>query len=135
MTDRPGWNSIAAETVANFGGTLRAQPGVLPLMAAALDFLLTPPRQVVIAGAADDPRTNAMLRVLSARYLPTTVTIPLEPGAKGDPLRTLNPFLRNLAPIDGNPAAYVCRTFVCDLPLLSPDSLARLLDERDGDPG
>jgi uncharacterized protein YyaL (SSP411 family) len=135
MTDRPGWNSIAAETVANFGGTLRAQPGVLPLMAAALDFLLTPPRQVVIAGAADDPRTNAMLRVLSARYLPTTVTIPLEPGAKGDPLRTLNPFLRNLAPIDGNPAAYVCRNFVCDLPLLSPDSLARLLDERDGDPG
>jgi len=25
MTDRPEWDAIAAETVANFGGTLRAQ--------------------------------------------------------------------------------------------------------------
>ena len=135
MTDRPEWDAIAAETVANFGGTLRAQPGALPLMAAALDFLVTPPRQVVIAGAADDPRTAAMLGILSARYLPTTVTIPLDPGVVGDSLRNRNPYLRNLAPIDGNPAAYVCRDFVCDLPLLSPDSLARLLDESDSDPG
>jgi uncharacterized protein YyaL (SSP411 family) len=122
---------MAAETVANFGGTLRAQPGVLPLMAAAVDFLVTPPRQVVIAGAADDSRTSGMMRVLSGRYLPTTVTIPLDPGARGDAPRALNPFLRNLTPVDGNPAAYVCRRFVCDLPLVTPESLARLLDERD----
>jgi uncharacterized protein YyaL (SSP411 family) len=134
MTDRPEWELMAAETVANFGVTLRAQPGVLPLMAAALDFLVTPPRQVVIAGDADDPRTAAMMRVISLRYLPTTVTLPLDPGARGDPPRTLNPFLRNLTPIDGNPAAYVCRNFVCDSPLVSADSLARLLDERDSDP-
>jgi uncharacterized protein len=131
MTDRPEWEAMAAETVANFGGTLRAQPGVLPLLAAAIDFLVTPPRQVVIAGAADDPRTAGMMKILSGRYLPTTVTIPLDPGARGDSPRALNPFLRNLTPIDGKPAAYVCRRFVCDLPFLTPESLARLLDESD----
>jgi uncharacterized protein YyaL (SSP411 family) len=131
MTDRPEWEAMAAETVANFGGTLRAQPAVLPLMAAAIDFLVTPPRQVVIAGAADDLRTAAMMRIISGRYLPTTVTIPLDPGPRGDSPRALNPFLRNLTPIDGNPAAYVCRRFVCDLPLVTPESLARLLDGGD----
>ena len=134
MTDRPEWESIAAGTVANFGGTLRAQPGVLPLMAAAIDFLVTPPRQVVIAGAADDPRTAGMMKILSGRYLPTTVTIPLDPGARGDSPRALNPFLRNLTPVDGNPAAYVCRRFVCDLPVSSTDSFVRLLDEQERDP-
>jgi uncharacterized protein YyaL (SSP411 family) len=134
MTDRPEWESMAAETLANFGGTLRAQPGVLPLMAAGVDFLLTPPRQVVIAGAADDPRAAAMRGILSGRYLPTTVTIPLDSGARGDAARALNPFLRNLSLIDGNPAAYVCRRFVCDLPLLSAESLALLLDEKDRNP-
>jgi hypothetical protein len=134
MTDRPEWESMAAETVANFGGMLRAQPGVLPLMAAALEFLVTPPRQVVIAGGADDPRTAAMMGILSGRYLPTTVTLPLDPGARGDSPRALNPFLLNLTPIDGNPAAYVCRNFVCDIPLVSTDSFARLLDGRDRDP-
>ena len=134
MTDRPEWESMAAETVANFSGTLRAQPGGLPLMAAALDFLVTPPRQVVISGAADDPRTAVMMAILSGRYLPTTVTGPLDSGARGDSPRTLNPFLRKLTPIDGNPAAYVCRNFVCDIPLLSGESLARSLDEPDRDP-
>ncbi len=134
MTDHPDWESMAAETLANFGGTLRARPGVLPLMAAAVDFLVTPPRQVVIAGAADDPRAAAMMGILSLRYLPTTVVIPLDPGAGGDSPRTLNPFLRNLTLVDGNPAAYVCRGSACDLPLLGADSLARLLDERKGDP-
>jgi uncharacterized protein YyaL (SSP411 family) len=75
-----------------------------------------------------------MMEVLSGRYLPTTVTIPLDPGPGGDSLRALNPFLRNLTPIDGNPAAYVCRDFVCDLPLPSAESLARLLDAGESGP-
>jgi len=131
MTDRPEWENLAAETVANFGPALRAQPGVLPLMTAALDFVLTPPRQVVIAGPPDDPRTAGMIRTLSLHYDPTTVTIPLDPGGMGDVPRTLNPFLRSLTPPGGNPAAYVCRNFVCDIPVSSPDSLAALLDEGD----
>jgi hypothetical protein len=75
-----------------------------------------------------------MMKILSGRYLPTTVTIPLDPGARGDSPRALNPFLRNLTPVDGNPAAYVCRRFVCDLPVSSTDSFVRLLDEQERDP-
>jgi hypothetical protein len=133
MTDRPEWESLATETIANFGVTLRTQPGVLPLMAAALDYIGAPSRQVVIAGAADDPRTAGMMEILSRRYLPTTVTIPLDSGAKGDGPRRLNPFLRTLTPADGNPAAFVCRRFVCELPVFSAESLAGLMDERKGD--
>jgi uncharacterized protein YyaL (SSP411 family) len=128
IIDRPEWETLAADTIAGFGVTLRAHPGVLPLMAAALDYHLTAPRQVVIAGDPGDPRTREMRGILAARYLPTTVTIPLDPGPAGDGLRTLNPFFRTLNPTPGEPAAYVCRNFVCDLPVGTADSLAATID-------
>jgi uncharacterized protein len=130
MIDRPEWESLAGETLANFGETLRLQPGVLPLMASALDFHLTPSRQVVVAGAPGDSRTALMLGRISARYLPSTVIIPLDPGPAGDIHRTLNPFLGGLKPLEGKPAAYVCRNFVCDLPVTDADALEALLDEK-----
>jgi uncharacterized protein YyaL (SSP411 family) len=128
IIDRPEWETLASDTIAGFGVTLRAHPGVLPLMAAALDYHLTAPRQVVIAGAPGDPRTREMSGILAARYLPTTVTILLDPGPDGDGPRTLNPFFRTLNPTGGEPAAYVCRNFVCDLPVRTADSLAALID-------
>ncbi len=132
MIDRPAWESLASGTVANFGGTLGSQPGVMPLMASALAFIRTSPGQVVVAGRREDPRTESMLNVISARYVPTTVTIPLDPGPDGECPRSLNPFLRNLTPTAGEPAAYVCRNFVCDLPVSNAESLETLLDQKPG---
>ena len=135
MLDRPEWESLARETVANFGPTLRSRPEALPLMTSALEWILTPPRQVIIAGPVRDPEAVKMMSVLSGRYLPTTLKIPLDSGPGGDGPRALSPFFRTLIPAGGSPAAYVCRSFVCDLPVRDADSLAGLLDTPGGHPG
>ena len=134
MIGRPEWESLARETVANFGGTLRSRPEVLPLMTSALEWILTPPRQVIVAGPARDPRTREMMGVLAGRYLPTILKIPVDSGSEGDAARALNPFFETLARPDGIPSAYVCRDFVCDLPVQGADSLAALLDNRGDGP-
>jgi uncharacterized protein YyaL (SSP411 family) len=134
MIDRPEWESLARETAANFGGTLRGRPEVLPLMTSALEWILTPPRQVIVAGPARDTRSVEMMNVLSGRYLPTTVKIPLDSGPHGDGPRTLNQFFNTLSPAGGIPTAYVCQGFVCDLPVRDANSLAGLLDARGGAP-
>ena len=128
MIDRPEWDALARETVTNFGEMLESKPGVIPMMAAALGCVLAPPSQVVVAGAGNDPRTVAMMEAVSRRYLPETVLIPLEPGSHGEIPRRLNPFLRNLTPAGGAPTAYVCRNFVCDLPVVTAEALTALLD-------
>ena len=136
IIDRPEWETLAAETIGGFGLTLRSHPGVLPLMTAALDFHLTTSGQIVITGAPGDSRTRALTGALAARYLPTTVLIPLDPGPSGDGPRRLNPFYQNLIPGGGEgPAAYVCSDFVCDLPVRDADSLAALLDREKKAPG
>jgi uncharacterized protein YyaL (SSP411 family) len=35
--------------------------------------------------------------------------------------------LAHMKPIDGKPTAYVCRNFVCDLPVTDPDALREKL--------
>ncbi|HTY57570.1 MAG TPA: thioredoxin domain-containing protein, partial [Bacteroidota bacterium] len=132
MIDRPEWDALGRETVANFGDMLQSRPSVIPLMAAALGLALVPPRQVVVAGAGGDPRTVALMDAVSRTYIPETVLIPLDPGSNGDIPRSLNPFLRNLTPIGDAPAAYVCRNLVCDLPVSSAESLANLLGADGG---
>jgi uncharacterized protein YyaL (SSP411 family) len=44
-----------------------------------------------------------------------------EPDAEGVPL------LAGRGLVGGEPAAYVCRHFVCDRPVTTPDDLARLV--------
>ncbi|HTO94232.1 MAG TPA: thioredoxin domain-containing protein [Bacteroidota bacterium] len=124
--DRPQWEELASETVAGFSATLTSQPGVLPLMGAALDALLEPPRQVVIAGSAADERTSALRRTVYGRYTPAVSIVPLDPE-EPEP-RRLNRFFESMRLVGGKPAAYVCRNFSCELPVTEPGDLANLLD-------
>ena len=95
-------------------------------MSGALDILLEPPRQVVIAGSASDGRTRALRRAVYDRYIPALSIVPLDPG-ESEP-RKLNRFLETMGMADGKPAAYVCRNFACELPVTEPEDLANLLD-------
>ena len=47
-----------------------------------------------------------------------------EPDAPGVPLLAARPL------VDGAPAAYVCRGFVCDRPVTDPDDLAAAVRPR-----
>lgn len=93
----------------------------------ALDHLLGQSREVVIAGAADDPRTRALwaeVRSTSpARILPVRV------GAAGADARLTRalPALSGKVALEGAPTAYVCEMGRCELPAHEPAELARQL--------
>ena len=50
-------------------------------------------------------------------------------GWQGDLVRRLAPFAEGYGPVNGTPAAYVCRDFACQLPTTDPEALARMLRE------
>jgi uncharacterized protein len=117
----------AGKTIDAFATTLSHFPSAMPQMLVTLDYSLSKPRQVVIAGRKDAPETKALLREVHLHFLPKTVLF-LADGAEGQKyLGEKNEAVRAMSPIDGKPAAYVCENFTCKAPVTNPRQLAKLL--------
>jgi uncharacterized protein len=127
MTDHPEWRRMAEQTFSSAGLMLRQQPSVAPHMTAAVDFFLSKPKQIVIAGDRADPDTWSLLGVVHARYLPNKIILLAEGGEPQDRLAALLPFVSSLKRLNGKPTAYVCEGYVCQLPTVDPATIERLL--------
>ncbi|MFJ8695900.1 thioredoxin domain-containing protein [Streptomyces roseolilacinus] len=88
---------------------------------AVAEALLDGPREVAVAGPADDAATRALHRAALLGTAPGAVV------AVGEPDGDEFPLLRDRPLVDGRPAAYVCRHFTCDAPTTDPERLARQL--------
>ncbi len=79
-----------------------------------------------MVGDVEDPATRALLAPAWARWRPFQVmAVASDAGEGGD--ASAVPLLADRVAIDGHPTAYVCRGFVCDLPVTTPAALeARL---------
>ena len=87
---------------------------------AVAEAILTGPLQVAIVG--DGPRAAELLRVARASTSPGLVTVRGTPDEEGVPLLAGRPL------VAGQAAAYVCRGFVCDRPVTTPEELRSALD-------
>ena len=103
---------------------LDKSPIACPSLVSALQFHLAEPREVVIVGAPDDPRTRALLQRLRALASPFYVSGLLHDGNRAV-LEDLSPVFAGKVPVDGRPAAYVCRRGVCEAPVTDPEQLLK----------
>ena len=117
----------AKKTIAAFADQLAKVPSAMPQMLCALDASLAKPRQIVIAGRRDADATRALLREVHMHFLPNKFLLLADGGAGQKWLGERLEFLRTVGPIDGQPAAYVCEDFVCQLPTTESGKLRELL--------
>jgi uncharacterized protein YyaL (SSP411 family) len=94
----------------------------------ALDFHLGAVKEIVIVGERDRSGMDALAHEVFNRYLPNHVLV----GKTGEDggLEGL-PLLEDRTQVRGQPTAYVCRNYVCDLPVNEPEALARQLAATD----
>ncbi len=120
LTDDGGRYRAAAEAALQGAGTLlRRHPRFAGHWLTAAEAQIAGPLQVAIAG--DGPDLLARAR----RSAPGgTVIVAGVPDAPGVPLLAARPL------VDGAPAAYVCRGFVCDRPVTTPEALAAAVRPR-----
>ncbi|HEX7308263.1 thioredoxin domain-containing protein [Lentzea sp.] len=83
------------------------------------ETLVAGPLQVAVVGADDDPR-RASLWVAAVAHVPGGGVV-----VAGEPSSV--PLLEDRPLLDEAPAAYVCRGYVCDLPVASVDALVTSL--------
>ncbi|GAA4106353.1 thioredoxin domain-containing protein [Actinomadura miaoliensis] len=80
------------------------------------------PVEIAIVGEPEDERTRLLHRTALMSPAPGAV---VSVGTPGAPARV--PLLEGRGPVDGAPAAYVCRHFACRLPVTTPADLTREL--------
>jgi uncharacterized protein YyaL (SSP411 family) len=88
----------------------------------AIDLALASIVEVAIVGDLDDASTEALLGEVRTGFRPNQVV-----AVAADPARSVVPLLADRVAIDGRPTAYVCRDFVCRLPVTDPDALRAAL--------
>jgi uncharacterized protein YyaL (SSP411 family) len=116
MTDSKAWRESAEAALKSYAERLHKEPGSMPEMLAAVDFSLSKPKEIVIAG---DPRaedTKELLKTVHALYLPDKILL-LADGADGQRFLESNlEFLKELKPLEGKATAYICEDYACRLP-------------------
>ena len=111
----PGWCAQARKTLALLAGPMRNSPLVSPTTLIALNYLLLPAAQIVIASRRDAAATRTMLAEVWKLFLPGTVWVLIDDTAR-EFFAGHSEFYRGVREIDGRPTAYVCRNFTCNLP-------------------
>ncbi len=125
MTEREEWGRKAEQTLRACARILREQPVAVPQLACALALMLSPSRQIVVAGKSR-AAAGPILREIYGRFLPDSVFLYSGEGERS--IRDLAPFAGRLLAPETGATAYICQNFVCELPSSDPANVARLLD-------
>ena len=101
---------------------LERYPSAVVTMLPSVDLLLNDPREVVIAGAPKAGPTKAFLAALRQRF-PSNFVVTVVHDGNRTALTKLVPAHEGKSPVDGKPAAYVCKFGVCAAPVTAPQEL------------
>jgi uncharacterized protein len=122
LTGSTRHRAAADAGVAAAAGLAARDPRFAGWTLAVAEAMAAGPLQVAIAG--EGPQALALVRLARASTSPGLVTAHGAPDAPGIPL------LANRPLVAGRAAAYVCRGFVCDRPVTTPEELRALLERR-----
>ena len=123
LTGSSGYDEGAAEIIRAFSSEVAAYPTMSNQLLAALDLLIGPSHEIVVAGPRDE--ALKMARAAQRAYLPRAVVLV---RCDDDPeLDELAPFTANQKSLDGKATAYVCRQFSCARPTTELEAMLTML--------
>ena len=118
----------AARMAEAFSPAVSENPFSFSMHMTALDFMLGPSFEIVIAGERDAPETARFLDVLAGEYLPNKVVIVKDAGNERE-ISAMAPYTEGHVPVGGRATAYVCAGYECRLPTDDPGRMLELVRE------
>ena len=119
LTGSTRHRTAATDVLAACGAVAAQDPRFAGWSLAVAEAALAGPLQVAVVG--EGPVADELVRVVRASSSPGLVLVHGMPDTPGIPLLADRPL------VDGGPAAYVCRGFVCDRPVTTPEALLAAL--------
>jgi hypothetical protein len=122
----PHYEERARQSLCQLEQVLSDHPLAFGQWLTALDYAVSRPREIAIAGDLAEDDTQALLAVCRSGYRPhQVVAVGHTEGGQ-----FVVPLLRNRDQVDGQAAAYVCFNSVCRRPVTDPEELRELIEEE-----
>ena len=113
LTANPELEEMASKMVHLFANRIKQSPTGYTQFLIALDFMIGPTYEVVIAGDSKAGDTKKMLQTLTKHFIPNKVVILRPQEIKSPMIDGLTGYTKNHTSINGRATAYVCANFNC----------------------
>lgn len=120
---------MAQQHALAFSGSLNKVPISHSMHMIALDFALGETFEVIIVGEPESDDTIFMRQKLAQEYIPGKVVI-FKSMEAADKIEQIAPYTRDHQQIGGRSTAYVCRNYVCELPVTDPEKMINLIANK-----
>jgi hypothetical protein len=110
-----------------FSANIRQFPSAYTQMLVALEFIVGPSYEVVIAGPSGTDDTQSMLRELRRVFVPGKVVLLRPTDVDSPAIIKLAAYTAQLVSLDSKTTAYVCANYQCELPTTKSDKMLELL--------
>ncbi len=129
ITGDARYEELAWKTMEAFGQSIGRSPQGNCQMLIALDFLLGPGREIVLAGDSGDPVLAEMADAARSRFLPRSVLLH-RPAGDASGIAGIAGFVASQPPVGGESTAYVCRNYACELPVRDVARFVELIEKN-----
>jgi uncharacterized protein YyaL (SSP411 family) len=117
----------AEKTIEAFAPQISHFASAMPQMLVALELTLSNPRQIVIAGDRESAETRSLLTEVHRHFVPNKILLLADGGGGQEYLGERMEAVREMKPVGGRAAAYVCENFSCKAPVTDLEELGALL--------
>jgi len=127
MTGDIKLEQMAEALIQSFSSEIAAYPMGYTQMLNAIDFMIGPTREIVIAGNPEEESTKQMIRTVQKTFLPNKVILLHSDGPEAEKAQKLAPFLKEMKLAHDRPTAYICEQYACQTPITSLKELQAAL--------
>jgi hypothetical protein len=127
ITHSEDFRKSAERALAAFAPRMMAAAMGVPQMLVALEFSLSKPKQIILAGERSASATLQLRRVVDTLFVPNKVVVLIEGNESQAMLSAYQPIIAGMEACKDRATAYVCENYTCQLPVSDPEKLAGLL--------
>ena len=131
LLNQPDLSEKAQSALRLYSHQMEAAPSGSAQLLCELDFLLSTPKEIAIAGELNSEATKNVLHAIHSRFIPEKVVALLDVAAEEtQETEVLIPLLENKRQIDGETTVYVCENYACKAPTTDLGELESQLDSK-----
>jgi uncharacterized protein YyaL (SSP411 family) len=122
------YQDMASRSLMYFGEIMETNPHAVPQLLVALDYSLSKPMQIILAGDKEHPLVSDMVNELHSRFQPHKVVL-FADGSQGQEfLSQYVHFYEDLPADEKDPKVYICQNYSCELPISDVQKIKQTLD-------